>query len=63
MSKTITDSQIIGQLGESIVRQRALKMGFVFQHHGSLEAGIDGILEIRDPVSGSMTGPARGCAS
>ena len=56
MSKTITDSQIIGQLGESIVRQRALKMGFVFQHHGPLEAGIDGILEIRDPVSGSMTG-------
>lgn len=56
MSKTITDSQIIGQLGESIVRQRALKMGFVFQHHGPLEAGIDGILEIRDPVNGSMTG-------
>ena len=54
--KTITDPQIIGRLGEEIVSARAHTMGFVFSHHGPLEAGIDGFLEIRDPAKGRVTG-------
>lgn len=56
MPKTITDPQIIGRLGEEIVSARAHAMGFVFSHHGPLEAGIDGFLEIRDPANGQVTG-------
>lgn len=54
--KTITDPQILGRLGEEIVSTHAHSMGFVFSHHGPLEAGIDGFLEIRDPAKGRVTG-------
>ena len=56
MPKTITDSQIIGSQGESLVSERANAMGFMFTPHGPIEAGIDGFLEIRDPQSGAATG-------
>ena len=56
MTKTITNAQMIGSRGESFVAERAHAMGFVFSPYGRLEAGIDGMLEIRDPLSGSMTG-------
>ena len=55
MTKTVTNSQIIGSRGESIVAERANAMGFIFTATGRLEAGIDGMLEIRDPQSGKAT--------
>lgn len=56
MPKTITDSQIIGSQGESLVSERANAMGFMFTPHGPIDAGIDGFLEIRDPQSRAATG-------
>lgn len=46
MPKTITDNQLIGEVGESAVRTRFLSMGFQFDHRSKLEAGIDGIVEV-----------------
>ena len=55
MTKTVTNSQVIGSRGESFVAERANAMGFIFSTTGRLEAGIDGLLEIRDPKSGKAT--------
>ena len=46
MTKTITDNQLMGEIGESAVRTRFLSMGFQFDHRSRLEAGIDGIAEV-----------------
>ena len=56
MTKTITDAQIIGTQGEAFVSTQANAMGFMFSRYGPPEAGIDGLLEIRDPEKGSATG-------
>lgn len=56
MAKTITNAQKIGSQGESFVAERADAMGFMFTAYGRVEAGIDGVLEIRDPQSGTATG-------
>jgi hypothetical protein len=39
-----------------LVRERANAMGFLFSPYGQPEAGIDGLLELRDPVSGETSG-------
>lgn len=46
MSKKITSSQILGELGETAVRKRFLGLGFQFDPRSRLEAGIDGIAEV-----------------
>lgn len=56
MVKTITDPQIIGSRGEAFVSERANSMGFMYSRYGPLEAGIDGLLEIRDTKTGTATG-------
>ena len=56
MTKTITNQQLIGAQGEAVVSKLATAMGFMFSRYGPPEAGIDGILEIRDPESGTVTG-------
>lgn len=48
MSKRITDSQLIGEIGESVARTRFLNIGFQFDGRSRLEAGIDGIAEVMD---------------
>jgi hypothetical protein len=48
MSKTITSSQMLGEIGEAAVRLRFLTMGFQFDGRSRLEAGIDGIAEVMD---------------
>lgn len=55
MPKTIIDAGIIGQRGLEVVNGRAYEMGFVFNRL-ELEAGVDGLLEIRDAKSGQATG-------
>lgn len=56
MAKTITNQQLIGAQGEAFVSERANAMGFVFSRYGPLEAGMDGLLEIRDPITGAASG-------
>jgi hypothetical protein len=56
MAKTITRQQIAGSQGEAFVRERAHDMGFLFNPYGQPEAGIDGLLELRDPTSGEVSG-------
>jgi hypothetical protein len=56
MAKTITDQQLLGNRGEAFVNERANAMGFMFSRYGPLEAGMDGLLEIRDPVTKAATG-------
>lgn len=46
MGKRITPSQLMGEIGETAVKQRFLRIGFQFDARGRLEAGIDGIAEL-----------------
>lgn len=48
MSKKITASQLIGEIGESAAKTRFLNIGFQFDGRSRLEAGIDGIAEVMD---------------
>lgn len=48
MAKKITQSQLIGEIGEAAVRLRFLTMGFQFDGRSRLEAGVDGIAEVMD---------------
>lgn len=48
MSKILTSSQLLGEIGEAAVRKRFLSMGFQFDGRSRLEAGIDGIAEVMD---------------
>jgi hypothetical protein len=56
MTKTITKNQIVGAQGEMRVSERANAMGFLYSGYGRVEAGLDGLLEVRDPVTGSASG-------
>jgi hypothetical protein len=48
MSKTLTSSQMLGEVGEAAARLRFLNIGFQFDGRSRLEAGIDGIAEVMD---------------
>lgn len=56
MSKKVTDNQLHGELGETLVKARVAQLGHVFEGRGRLETGIDGTIEFRDPATGRMTG-------
>lgn len=56
MGKKITDNQILGELGETVVKKIVLEMGFIYEPRGRLEAGTDGVLELRDSRSGKPLG-------
>lgn len=58
--KTITDNQITGELGEVAVTKLVLEMGMIFERRGRLEAGIDGLIELRDPVNQAPLGKLLG---
>lgn len=60
MGKTITDSQVLGELGETAVKKIVLETGFIYEHRGRLEAGTDGLVELRDPRSGAPLGKLLG---
>ncbi len=60
MTKKITDSQILGELGETAVKKLVLEMGMIYEHHGRLEAGIDGLIELRDPSTHASLGKLLG---
>jgi len=48
MTKQITGSQLLGEIGEAAVRLRFLTIGFQFDGRSRLEAGVDGIAEVMD---------------
>lgn len=48
MPKLLTQSQILGEIGEAAARLRFLTIGFQFDARSRLEAGIDGIAEVMD---------------
>src|SRR5271156_3175061 len=60
MAKRITDSQILGELGETAIKKLVLEMQFIYDPRGRLEAGTDGIIELRDPKSGAPLGKLLG---
>ncbi|UWR57084.1 DUF4365 domain-containing protein [Phaeobacter inhibens] len=48
MPKTITDSQLIGEIGETAAKLKFMGIGYQFTGRDRLEAGIDGIAEAMD---------------
>lgn len=54
--KTVTDGQLHGELGETLVKAKVHRLGHVFEGRGRLETEIDGTIELRDPATGRMLG-------
>lgn len=54
MSKRISQSAIIGERGIAHIRRVVLDMGYLFHETGGVEAGIDGIIELRDQKTGKV---------
>lgn len=55
LSKKITKSAMIGDQGIALIHRRAGQMGFIWTAGSNLDAGIDGLLEIRDEATGIVT--------
>lgn len=53
--KKILQSDITGERGVNLVQRIVLEMGFLWYSTGGVEAGIDGVIEIRDEVTGEVT--------
>jgi hypothetical protein len=51
---------MLGELGETAVKKLVLEMHFIYEPRGRLEAGTDGIIELRDPKSGTPLGKLLG---
>ena len=60
MTKTVSDNQLLGELGETAVKKIVLETGFIYEQRGRLEAGVDGLIELRDPKSGAALGKLLG---
>jgi hypothetical protein len=54
-AKRIPRNSIIGEQGIALIHQRVLEMGYLWYPTGGLEAGIDGVIELRDPSTGTVT--------
>jgi hypothetical protein len=59
-NKRITDNQLLGELGETAIKKLVLEMGFLYDARGRLEAGTDGIIELRDRRTGEPLGKLLG---
>src|SRR5215472_17244988 len=53
-SKKIHRNSITGQRGINLIEKKVLEMGFVWYPSGGVEAGIDGVIEIRDSHTGEV---------
>ncbi|MCB2160511.1 DUF4365 domain-containing protein [bacterium] len=53
-SKKISKSSIIGQQGVNVIEEAVLGMGFLWYPSGGIEAGIDGVIEVRDSQTGEV---------
>src|SRR5262249_43523665 len=54
--KKISDQQVLGERGAALVDERTHAMGFLFKRYGAPEAGIDGLIDLRDPTPGLVGG-------
>lgn len=54
MAKKIHQNSITGQRGVNLIEEIVLKMGFIWYPTPGMEAGIDGIIEIRNPITGAV---------
>jgi len=54
-AKKIHRNSIIGQQGVNLIERVVLGMGFVWYPTGGVEAGIDGVIEVRNPLTGEAT--------
>ena len=54
-AKKIHPNTIKGQRGINLIEAIVLEMDFLWYPTGQVEAGIDGVIEIRDPVTGAVT--------
>jgi len=52
--KTITENQLLGEKGIAFIHKLVLEMGYVWRPTTTLDAGIDGEIEIRNPVTGQV---------
>lgn len=50
--KIVTDNQIAGERGETLIKAEFLKLGLVYHSFGRLESGTDGMVELRNPETG-----------
>ena len=55
MGKKVTPQSIIGQLGANLIEQIVLKMGYAWRPTTIFDVGIDGEIEICDPITGEAT--------
>ncbi|MDD9974030.1 MAG: DUF4365 domain-containing protein [Candidatus Poribacteria bacterium] len=53
--KKVTSQSIIGQLGANLIERIVLEMGYIWRATSIFDVGIDGEIEIRDPITGEMT--------
>lgn len=53
--KKVTQQSIIGQQGVNHIEQIVQKMGYIWRPTPIFDVGIDGEIEIRDPITGEMT--------
>jgi hypothetical protein len=53
--KKIGQSDIIGEQGIALIRKIVLSMNFMFYETGGVEAGIDGMIEMRDETTGQVS--------
>jgi len=54
MPKYIAANDITGEMGINMIQRLVLSMGYMWHPTGSVEAGIDGWIEIRDPATGEV---------
>ena len=52
--KKILDTSVLGQRGVNLIEKVVLEMGFIWTPAGTIEAGIDGFIETRDPKTGEV---------
>lgn len=56
LGKKLTDQQLLGEQGTSLISLAVSKMGYVWRPTSQHDTGIDGEIEIRDPASGVVSG-------
>lgn len=54
--KKLTDQQLLGEQGTSLISLAVSKMGYVWRPTSQHDTGIDGEIEIRDAASGVVSG-------
>src|SRR5713226_2876267 len=53
-AKKIHKNSLIGQQGIKLIEKRVLEMGFLWYPTGGIEAGIYGLIELRNPSTGTV---------